>query len=479
MSASAGTGAGPDATAAAAGAVAVEGAPDEVRLLANCVVGFGFSRRGFQLGLEREPHLIGCDSGSTDFGPGFLGSGRDPKARISTERDLRIMLRGAKSVEAPLVIGSCGGAGANAHLQNFREIVTGLAAEAHLRLRIALLHTELDRAEVHRALDDGRITPLGSVAPLTHEAVDSSSAIVGMLGAGPLMDALDVEPDVVLAGRCADPAIYACGPLRLGMPAGPSWHAAKSIDKGYLATTEPSRGSPVLGTVRADHFIVEPMLPEAVCTVNTVARVTMHENPNPFEIVQPSGAIVATGAQYEQLDDRRVRVTQSRFEPAAQPTIKLEGARLAGYRAVMIAGLRDPRLLEDLDGFLVVYRELLGRVVASLDIRPEQWSVRFRPYGHNAVLGDLEPRLDEPPREVGLVVDVVADTEDMAVAIAGRASATGSRLDYTGRLGGGGNFAYPFSPNVLRGGAVYEWSVWHVMTVDDERDPFRLEVIEV
>ena len=80
---------------------------------------------------------------------------------------------------------------------------------------------------------------------------------------------------------------------------------------------------------------------------------------------------------------------------------------------------------------------------------------------------------------MGLVVDVVADTEDMAVAIAGRAAATGSRLDFTGRLGGGGNFAYPFSPNVLRGGAVYEWSVWHTMAVDDEREPFRLELVEL
>jgi hypothetical protein len=448
-------------------------------LLANCVVGFGFSRRGFRLGLERAPHLVGCDSGSTDFGPGFLGSGRDPKSRLSSERDLRIMVTGAASAEAPLVIGSCGGAGAEAHLAGFRAIVGDIARSAGLRLKVAVIHAELDRATIHHALDDGRTTPLGDIEPLTHAAIDESAAIVGMMGAGPIIDALDAGADVVLAGRCADPAIFASGALRLGVPEAIAWHAAKSIDKGYLATTEPSKGSPVLATLREDHFVIEPMLPDAVCTTQTVARITMHENPDPFAIVQPTGAIAARDARYEQVDKRTVRVSGSRFEHAPRPSIKIEGARLVGYRAVMIAGIRDPRLLEQLDAFLDEYRALLERVVASLGISPAQWSLRFRPYGHDAVLRDLEPSRAMPPHEVGLVVDVVADTEDIAGAIAGRAAATGSRLDFTGRLGGGGNFAYPFSPNVLRGGPVYEWSVWHVMEVDDERDPFRIELIEI
>ena len=42
-----------------------------------------------------------------------------------------------------------------------------------------------------------------------------------MMGAGPLIDALDAGAEVVLAGRCADPAIYACAalpPRRSGRP---------------------------------------------------------------------------------------------------------------------------------------------------------------------------------------------------------------------------------------------------------------------
>lgn len=452
---------------------------DEVRLLANCVVGFGFSRRGFEAGLERQPHVIGCDSGSTDFGPGFLGSGRDPKTRVSSERDLRIMITGAARVGAPLVIGTCGGAGGAPHLEGFRRMVSDIVASEGLSRRVALIHAEQDRADVHAALDDGRIHPLGGVPDLTHDDIDGSARIVGMMGAGPVMDALGEGADIVLAGRCADPAIYASTCLARGIPVGPAWHAAKSVDKGYLATTEPQRGSPVLATVTADGFEVEPMLPDAACTTQTVARITMHENPDPFAITQPTGAIITTGARYEQVDDRRVRVTGSHFAVAERPTIKLEGARFVGHRAVMIAGLRDPRLLADLDGFLDQYRVLLEKVVASIGIRPDQWSVKMRCYGNDAVLGPAEPLVGQDLHEVGLVVDVVGDTEDIAVAVAGKSTATGSRLDHTGHLGGGGNFAYPFSPNILRGGEVYEWSVWHVLDVDDERDPFRIELVDL
>jgi len=79
---------------------------------------------------------------------------------------------------------------------------------------------------------------------------------------------------------------------------------------------------------------------------------------------------------------------------------------------------------------------------------------------------------------VGLVVDVVADTQELATALASRAGPTGSRFDLTGHLGGGGNFAYPFSPGVIPTGAVYEWSAWHVMDVDDERESPSYRLLE-
>jgi Acyclic terpene utilisation family protein AtuA len=451
----------------------------QTRLLANCVVGLGFSYRGFQLGLEQQPELIGCDAGSADMGPFYLGAGKDPKSVISLERDLRIMIEGGLSAGCPVVFGSCGGAGGAPHLEGFRQIVEGIARGLGRRLRVALIHADQDPAAIKAALDAGRVVPLGPFPQLTTDAIDGSSAIVAMMGAGPIVDALREGAEVVLAGRCADPAIYAPGALLAGRPSGLAWHAAKSIDKGYLATTAPREGSPVLATVTDEDFVVQPTKPGVVCTVDSVARLTMHENPDPFVIRQPSGDLVTEHARYQQLDGGRVRVTGSTFSDAERQSVKLEGARLVGYRSILMAGIRDPRLLGCLDAFLDEYRVMLGRVANSLRIDPGSWSVRFRSYGHDAVLGRGEPLRDLPPREVGLIVDVVADSQDLATALASRAGPTGSRFDFTGRLGGGGNFAYPFSPSVLTVGPVYEWSVWHTMDVDDERAPFRTQLVEL
>ena len=457
----------------------MSGAAGETRLLANCVVGLGFSYRGFQLGLDKEPDLIGCDAGTADMGPFYLGTGKDPKSAVSLDRDLRIMIEGARRIDRPVVFGSCGGAGAARHLEGFRHLVEQIARDLGIRLRVALIHAEQDPGTIHGALEAGRIRPLGPVPELTHEAIDGSSAIVAMMGAGPVGDALGEGAQVVLAGRCADPVIYAPTALGAARPPGLAWHAAKSIDKGYLATTTPREGSPVLATVTDEHFVVEPTKPGASCTIDSVARLTMHENPDPFVITLPSGDLLTEHARYEQLDDGRVRVTGSDFRPARRPSVKLEGARLVGYRTILLAGIRDPRLLACIDDFLLAYRSLLDRVAASLGIDPGSWSVRFRGYGHDAVLGAREPEHDRVPHEVGLVVDVVADTQDLATALASRAGPTGSRFDFTGHLGGGGNFAYPFSPSVIPVGPVYEWSVWHILEVDDERDPFRIELVEL
>jgi Acyclic terpene utilisation family protein AtuA len=266
-------------------------ASGEIRLLANCVVGLGFSRRGFEAGLARGPHLIGCDAGSADYGPAYLGSGNDPKSSLAIERDLRIMVAGAKRVGAPLVIGSCGGAGGDVHLDRYVSLLGQIAQSEGLSVRVALIRAELSPEYVLSAVARDAIRPLGEMPSLDAATVNGSTRIVAMMGAGPFERALDAGVDVILAGRCADPAIFVGAPLRAGRPAGPSWHAAKSIDKGYLATTEPHLGSPVLATVSDDGFVIEPMLDAAACTPDSVARITLHENPNPFQITQPSGAL--------------------------------------------------------------------------------------------------------------------------------------------------------------------------------------------
>ena len=133
---------------------------------------------------------------------------------------------------------------------------------------------------------------------------------------------------------------------------------------------------------------------------------------------------------------------------------------------LLIAGIRDPRLLERLDEYLDAYRAAIARAARSLGIDAEDYSLSFRCYGRDAVMGSLDPLRDRMGHEIGLLVDLVGKSQAVANALASRLGPTGSRLDIHGRLGGGGNFAYPFSPSVIDMGAVYEWSLWHIMDID-------------
>jgi Acyclic terpene utilisation family protein AtuA len=450
----------------------------EVKMLAGGMVGLGFSLRGFRDGLERRPDMIGCDAGSADTGPGPLGTGKPPKARRAVESDLRHMLRGAQNLGVPLIVGSCGGAGGLPHLRATEEVVRDIAAADGFHFRLGLIHAEQEPESLIHALRAGRIKPLGPFADLTESAISRSERIVAMMGAGPIIEALDRGADVVLAGRCTDPAIFASYALKRDLPPGPSWHAAKSIDKGPLATSAPVEGSPVLATVRDDHFIVEATKKDVICDISSVAGITLHENPDPWSVHQPTGAISTKNARYEAVDGKVV-VRNSEYTAAVEPSVKLEGASLAGYRSIVIAGIRDPRLLARLDEFLQNYNDLAHRIAHALSVSAEEYSLRFRVYGRDGVMGDLEPFRESVGKEVCLIIDVVSQDQDLSYLLASRTGSIGSRYDFTGKLGGGANFAYPFSLPVINLGPVYVWSAWHLLSVDNECDPFQVEMVDL
>jgi hypothetical protein len=453
---------------------------DEIRILATCSLGLGFSYKGLEAGLALDPHMIACDAGSADFGPYYLGSGVLQKSPRSLKRDLGLLIRGALKLGIPFVTGSAGGAGGAPHLAAMIDLVREIAAEDDLHFRLAAIGAEIPQELVLAKLSAGKIAPVGAVGELAAEAVTRSKAIVGMMGAEPFMRALDLGAQVIIAGRATDPSIFAGVALRAGIDPGQVWHAAKCIDKGYLATTEPQHGSPVLARIRQHGFVIEPTREGAYCTIQTVANITLHENPNPFLVAQPTGVIDTTDTAYEQLDERRVGVTGSRYVPAAKPTIKLEGAELVGYRNILLAGIRDPRLTPRIDEFLDRYRQAIAGAARSLGIGESDYQLQFRTYGHDAVMGAFEP-IKTPAHELGLVVDVVGRTPEIASAIATRLGPTGSRLDIVGGLGGGGNFAYPFSPSRIDMGAAYAWSIWHLMEVepDELTDLFPVTIYEV
>jgi len=67
---------------------------DEIRILSPTgVAGSGFQESSFERALGQKPDFIGCDAGSTDPGPEYLGSGRTAFPPDAIRRDLRLIVR--------------------------------------------------------------------------------------------------------------------------------------------------------------------------------------------------------------------------------------------------------------------------------------------------------------------------------------------------------------------------------------------------
>jgi hypothetical protein len=132
-----------------------------IRLLgASGQLGYGIPAAAFAEGLARKPDLIGCDMGSIDIGPTYLGKGEMATSPEATRRDLRRVLRAARALDVPLVIGTAGSAGAGPHLEATLAMLRDLAQSERLSFRMAVLRADMPRPMLLDALRDGRIEGL-------------------------------------------------------------------------------------------------------------------------------------------------------------------------------------------------------------------------------------------------------------------------------------------------------------------------------
>ena len=147
----------------------------EIRLLSTSgILGYGFPEESLKAGLARQPHMVGCDGGSSDPGPYYLGSGTPFASPMAIRRDLRLMLKGAIEHGIPMVVGTCGGAGGAPHLELVAAMVRDIAAEEGLHFRMALIHAEQDKSLIKRRIAEGRSRPLGRMKQLDADTVDLS-----------------------------------------------------------------------------------------------------------------------------------------------------------------------------------------------------------------------------------------------------------------------------------------------------------------
>jgi len=455
----------------------------EIRVLsATGMLGSGFMESSFERGVSLKPHVIGCDAGSTDAGPAFLGAGTPYFSNEATKRDLRLMLKARDKLDVPLIIGSCGFAGGDAGVDWTRDIVLEIARENGYKFRLALIRSEQDKGYLKQRYREGRILPLKPAPPISEEIIDRSAHIVGVMGHEPITAAVEGGAQVVLAGRATDTSLFAAVPLMRGAGAGPAWHAAKTLECGAAATVQRKRPDSIFAWVRDDHFDVEPLDMDNRCTPQSVASHTLYENADPFLITEPGGTIDSYGARYEALNDRAVRVYGSAFRTADRVTIKLEGAEFAGYQSVIIAGVREPFIIRQLDSWLAAMQAKFAERVKELfdgRVGPGDYTIRVRVYGRDGVMGKLEPRANEIGHEVGLLFTITSAHEATSGAIAKSFSHFALHFpipEWRGLISG---LAFPLAPAELDKGPVYRFNLNHIVVPDDPLEMFRTEYLEV
>ena len=348
-----------------------------------------------------------------------------------------------------------------------------IAREDALHFRLAIIHSEQDKDWVRQQLRAGRVKALRNVKPLNDATIDRATRIVGMMGAEPFQRALEEGAEVVLAGRSSDPAPWAGCATRADMPPAPAWYAGKMLECGATAAL-PKGHDCLLTTVDRLGVVLEAMNPIRLCTPFSVANHSLHENATPCFHIEPGGLLDTSACRFEAVNERAVRVSGMTWTP--QPyTVKLEGAELAGYRAITICGTRDPMLVGMIDEFLLSVRENVRVKAEAFGVMPDQYELVIRTYGVNGVMAGWEPVQHTRSHELGFVVEVIAPAQETANAVLAIARVQMLHVDFPGRLCKEGNMAFPYSPSDIETAPAYRFSVFHTVAIDDPCAPFPIE----
>jgi hypothetical protein len=437
------------------------------------ILGYGYPEASLKAAMERGVDMIGCDGGSTDPGPYYLGSGTSFVSSRAMKRDLRLMLIAAVKHKVPMVVGTCGGAGGEPHLQLVAQMARDIAREEGLHFRMALIHSEQDKEHIKQRVREGRTKPLGRMGPLDEAVVDKAERIVGMCGPEPYMRALGEGAQIVFGGRTSDPAPFAACAMTAQLPPAQAWYAGKMLECGALPAW-PKGPDCLHVTVREDGVICEPM-GERACTPLSVATHALHENSSPIRHVEPGGVLDTSDCRFEQFTPKATLITGMRWLPADAYTVKLEAVERVGYRAISVCGTRDPVLIGQLDHFFHLVCDLVRVKAADLDIGANDYRLTIHTYGRDGVMGAREPVKDATPHELGFLIDVVANAPDIAQAVIALSRTSMLHSDFPGRLCKEGNMAIPFSPSDISAGEVFRFTMSHVVLPDDPYEMFQIE----
>jgi hypothetical protein len=445
-----------------------------VKVMVPCgSLGSGVRESEIEYGLAKGANVIATDAGSTDSGAAYLALGKSKNNRGAVKRDLGILLRAHVKSGIPIIVGTAGQAGGDLNVDWTRNILLELVQELGISPKIALLYSEQEKASLKAFNRQGKVRPLPPLGPLEDSAIDACEHIVGLMGVEPFIAALEAGADIVIGGRSTDTAVLASYPIWKGAPWGASWHAGKIAECGAQCCLNPADGAGVLLTIDDGGFEVEPLSTSNRCTPHSVSKHMLYENSDPHYLHEPGGILDVTGAVYAQRGERTVRVEGAKW--VAQPyTMKLEGAAAGNYQTLMLSGIQDPDVLNNVNAFhdrlLEALYERTRKSIPAEELG--EFHISLRMYGWNAVTGDVPVNVP-PPREIGVLLVATARTQELANAIAHACNpyffhypmVMNKELP---------SYGFAFSPADVPRGQVFEFKLNHVVAVDDPLSLVRM-----
>jgi len=477
---------------------------DSTRVLVpSGVLGLGFDREALARGVALAPDIIAIDGGSTDSGPCYLGTATSKYSQAVVAGEWQELLEARHAAGVPLVIGSAGTCGTDHQVDALLEITRDWAERRGVAVRVATIRTQQDAPTLIAAHRRGAVHPLSTNAGVKAgerdgerdetlaDTLAACTHIVALAGAEAFIEALQGDADVVIAGRATDTALIAALPLmRMGLTgpsagagtdagaaAGAAWHAAKIAECGALCSTRPSSGV-ILVDIDARGFSVQPLARGACCTPFTVSAHMLYENADPHVLVEPGGRLDVSGAHYEALDERSVRVTGSRWRSDPRYTLKLEGARALGHQCSSLVLVREPRYVQRIGEWCALLEARIRTdIERHLDVPADAVTLELRRIGVDAALGALEFETGSPV-EVGILLIVTASDADTALDVARLANPSLLHLPLPDD-DAMPSFAFPWSPAESVRGVLYGFCLDHVVEVEHPTALLRIAAVTV
>ncbi len=425
----------------------------------------------FLHGCGQGPDFIIADAGSCDIGPRPLGADQHVSHEAWQRHDLTIMLRQARKLGIPMIVGSASDTGTDRGVDQFVEIIREAAQEWELApFRLTAIYSEVPVALLRERLSAGtRIEGLEDRPDADLDVLDATDRAVAVMNADPIRAALADGADVVIAGRASDCALFAAPLLNAGHAPGVSYFTGKLMECASFCAEPYMAKESIMGRVEDGAVYLAAMHPDQRCTPESVSGHALYERADAFREHVAGGFVDMSRCVYTRENEQTTKAVGATFVESPVCKVKLEGAGKVGERRLAIVGIRDPETTSRIDQAVGWSRNKLAERFGPPG---DRYGVHFHLYGRDGVMRDLERNAPSQPHELCVVVEAVSKDAGLAQEIAALASRNLFYARLPGLKGTAGAAAL-MSDEVLIGEPGYQWTLNHAMEVSHSMELFR------